>query len=70
MARARPAGGAGHRRRQRPLVFENNDRPGIMLASAVRRYLDRYGAVSASRAVVATVEDSAYEVVLDLLAAG
>ncbi|GLY14203.1 2Fe-2S iron-sulfur cluster-binding protein [Kineosporia rhizophila] len=56
--------------RQRPLVFENNDRPGIMLASAVRRYLDRYGAVSASRAVVATVEDSAYEVVLDLLAAG
>jgi sarcosine oxidase subunit alpha len=56
--------------RQRPLVFENNDRPGIMLASAVRRYLDRYGAVSASRAVVATVEDSAYRVVLDLVAAG
>ncbi len=56
--------------RQRPLVFENNDRPGIMLVSAVRRYLDRYGAVSASRAVVATVEDSAYQAVLDLVAAG
>ena len=56
--------------RQRPLVFENNDRPGIMLASAVRKYLDRYRAVSASRVVVATVEDSAYEVALDLVQAG
>lgn len=56
--------------RQRPLVFENNDRPGIMLAAAVRTYLNRFGAFSASRAVVATVEDSAYRTALDLAAAG
>ncbi|MBT0767379.1 (2Fe-2S)-binding protein [Kineosporia sp. J2-2] len=56
--------------RQRPLVFANNDLPGIMLASAVRTYLNRFGAVSATRAVVATIDDSAYPVVLDLLAAG
>src|SRR5699024_11423003 len=27
---------------ERPLVFKNNDRPGVMLASAVRTYLNRY----------------------------
>lgn len=56
--------------RERPLVFENNDRPGIMLASAVRTYLNRYAAVPGNRAVVATTDDSAYQVTLDLLAAG
>jgi sarcosine oxidase subunit alpha len=56
--------------RERPLVFENNDRPGIMLASAVRTYLNRYAAAPGRRAVVATTDDSAYQVALDLLAAG
>ena len=28
---------------ERPVAFENNDRPGIMMASAVRTYLNRYG---------------------------
>ena len=56
--------------RERPLVFENNDRPGIMLASAVRSYLNRYAAVPGERAVVAATDDSAYQVALDLLAAG
>lgn len=31
---------------ERPLVFPNNDRPGIMLASAVRHYLKRYAALA------------------------
>ena len=35
---------------ERPLVFPGNDRPGVMLASAVRRYLAEYG-VRAGRRV-------------------
>ena len=27
---------------ERPLVFSNNDRPGVMLASALRTYVNRY----------------------------
>ena len=37
---------------ERPLVFPGNDRPGIMLAGAARTYLNRYGAVPGTRAVV------------------
>jgi len=55
---------------ERPLVFADNDRPGIMLASAVRSYLNRYGVVPGSRAVVFTTNDSAYETVRDLASAG
>ncbi|MDQ6752225.1 MAG: 2Fe-2S iron-sulfur cluster-binding protein, partial [Actinomycetota bacterium] len=55
---------------ERPLVFENNDRPGIMLASAVRSYLNRYAVAAGSRVVVSTTNDSAYALVQDLVAAG
>ncbi|WP_372698411.1 sarcosine oxidase subunit alpha family protein [Arthrobacter sp. JSM 101049] len=55
---------------ERPLVFANNDRPGVMLASAVRSYLNRYGVAAGSRVVVATTNDSAYATVADLTAAG
>jgi NADPH-dependent 2,4-dienoyl-CoA reductase/sulfur reductase-like enzyme len=34
---------------ERPMAFENNDRPGIMMASAVRTYLNRYGVVPGKR---------------------
>ncbi|MCV9993179.1 sarcosine oxidase subunit alpha family protein [Paeniglutamicibacter sp. ZC-3] len=55
---------------ERPLVFENNDRPGIMLAAAARSYLNRYGVQVGNNIVVATTNDSAYALVEDLLAAG
>ncbi|BBJ45472.1 sarcosine oxidase subunit alpha [Streptomyces antimycoticus] len=55
---------------ERPLVFAGNDRPGVMLAGAVRSYLNRYAVVPGSRAVVGTVNDSAYDTVADLHAAG
>ncbi|MEV5772201.1 sarcosine oxidase subunit alpha family protein [Streptomyces antimycoticus] len=55
---------------ERPLVFAGNDRPGVMLAGAVRSYLNRYAVVPGSRAVVGTVNDSAYDTVADLQAAG
>jgi sarcosine oxidase subunit alpha len=55
---------------ERPLVFAGNDRPGVMLAGAVRSYLNRYAVAAGSRVVVATTNDSAYDTAADLLAAG
>ncbi|MFE0254735.1 sarcosine oxidase subunit alpha family protein [Streptomyces sp. NPDC059010] len=55
---------------ERPLVFAGNDRPGVMLAGAVRTYLNRYAVAPGSRAVVSTTNDSAYDTVTDLNAAG
>jgi sarcosine oxidase subunit alpha len=55
---------------ERPLVFENNDRPGIMLASAVRSYLNRYAVAAGQRVVISTTNDSAYALAADLRAAG
>ena len=55
---------------ERPLVFPNNDRPGVLLASAVSAYLNRYGVASGSRAVVFANNDSAYQTALDLADAG
>jgi sarcosine oxidase subunit alpha len=46
---------------ERPLIFPNNDRPGIMLASAVRTYLARFAVSPGSCAVIFTNNDSAYE---------
>src|SRR4029077_3435404 len=55
---------------ERPLVFGNNDRPGVMLASAVRTYLNRYAISPGQRAVVVTDNDSAYRTAFDLAAKG
>ena len=55
---------------ERPLVFSNNDRPGIMLASGVSEYINRYAVLPGSRAVVFTNNDSAYQTAYDLLEAG
>ena len=51
---------------ERPLVFANNDRPGIMLAGAARAYVNRFAVLPGSRAVVATDNDSAYGAAMDL----
>ena len=55
---------------ERPLVFEGNDRPGVMLADAVRTYLNRYAVRAGDYVVVATTNDSVYDLVGDLVAAG
>jgi sarcosine oxidase subunit alpha len=55
---------------ERPLVFPDNDRPGIMLADSARALATRYGVRPGARVVVATVHDSAYRAALDLAAAG
>jgi sarcosine oxidase subunit alpha len=55
---------------ERPLLFADNDRPGVMLAGAARDYLLRYGVKVGNHVVVATACDSAYLAALDLAAAG
>ena len=55
---------------ERPLVFPGNDRPGIMLAGAVRTYLHRYGVLPGRRAVVVTAHDDAYRTAHALREAG
>jgi methylglutamate dehydrogenase subunit C len=55
---------------ERPLVFTNNDRPGVLLASAVRTYLHRFAVAPTGRAVIATNNDSAYRTAIDLAVAG
>jgi len=55
---------------ERPLTFCNNDRPGVMLASAVSTYLRRYAVRPGESAVVFTNNDTAYRTALDLNEAG
>ncbi len=52
---------------ERPLVFSNNDRPGVMLASAVSSYLMRYGVTCGRRILIFTNNDSAYRTALQLI---
>ena len=55
---------------EQPLVFANNDRPGVMLASAAQQYCRRYGVAAGRRIVIAANNDSAYEVAATLSDAG
>ncbi|WP_250509769.1 sarcosine oxidase subunit alpha family protein [Caballeronia sp. GACF4] len=55
---------------ERPIVFGNNDLPGVMMASAISTYLHRYAVLPGRRAVVFTNNDDAYQCALDLKAAG
>ena len=55
---------------ERPLLFANNDRPGVMLASAARAYVNAYAVRPGSRAVLFTNNDGAYKTALDLKSAG
>ncbi len=53
-----------------PMVFRNNDLPGIMLGSAAQRLIHLYGVRPGARAVVATANDDGYGVALDLTDCG
>ncbi|MEZ5926059.1 MAG: sarcosine oxidase subunit alpha family protein [Hyphomicrobiaceae bacterium] len=55
---------------ERPLVFNNNDRPGVMLASAARTYVSRYAVKPGTRAIIVTNNDTAYRAAGDLARAG
>ncbi len=55
---------------ERPIVFGNNDLPGVMLASAARTYANRHAVAPGKRVVVFTNNDTAYAAARDLRAAG
>ena len=45
---------------ERPLAFGNNDRPGIMMASAVRAYVNRWGVLPGKKTAVFTNNDDGW----------
>jgi glycine cleavage system aminomethyltransferase T/NADPH-dependent 2,4-dienoyl-CoA reductase/sulfur reductase-like enzyme len=45
---------------ERPLTFAENDRPGVMLASAVRHFIRRHAVLPGRRVVISTNNDDAY----------
>ena len=51
---------------ERPLIFNNNDRPGVMLANSVKKYIDFYGVRCGNKNVIFTNNDSAYETAISL----
>ncbi len=55
---------------ERHMVFADNDRPGVMLASAARTYLNHYGVAVGRNVGVYTANDSAYAAAIDLRKAG
>ncbi len=55
---------------ERPVVFADNDRPGIMLANGARTFLHRFGVMVGEHGVVFTTNDSAYPAAFDLHDAG
>ncbi len=55
---------------ERPLVFADNDRPGVMLANAVRTYLNRYGVLAGKNIAITTNNDSVYTLAVEASAAG
>ncbi len=55
---------------ERPLVFGGNDRPGVMLAGAVRSYLNRYAVAPGRRLVLVTSGDDGWRTVADCLRLG
>jgi sarcosine oxidase subunit alpha len=85
-APARPGGGGALRERlwkiraraviaaagafERPMIFPNNDLPGVMLAGAADKYAHAFGVACGQRVVIAANSDSAYGVAESLRAAG
>jgi methylglutamate dehydrogenase subunit C len=45
---------------ERPMVFAGNDRPGVMLASAVRSYLNRFAVAPGNRVAIFTNNDDGW----------
>ncbi|MDQ0511625.1 sarcosine oxidase subunit alpha family protein [Ancylobacter amanitiformis] len=55
---------------ERPVVFGGNDRPGVMLAGAVRTYVNRFAVAPGRRVAVFATNDDAWRGALDIKAAG
>ena len=55
---------------ERPLVFGNNDIPGVLTASALTTYLNRYAVAVGKRVLLLTSNDHVYQGACDLARAG
>ncbi len=55
---------------ERPMIFDNNDRPGILLSSAIKRYTDFFGVACGEKIILLTNNDSAYETAISLIQKG
>jgi len=55
---------------ERPMIFDNNDRPGILLSSAIKRYIDFFGVACGEKNILFTNNDSAYETAISLVQKG
>jgi sarcosine oxidase subunit alpha len=55
---------------ERPMIFPNNDLPGVMLAGAADKYAHAFGVACGQRVVIAANCDSAYATAESLRAAG
>ena len=55
---------------EQPLPFAQNDLPGVMLAGAVRAYLNCYGVVAGEQTLLYTHSDEAYRTAFDLARVG
>lgn len=56
--------------RERPLIFPDNDRPGVMLATAARALLRRHAVAPGARILIATSGDEGYRAAMDFRDAG
>ena len=55
---------------ERIIAFNGNDRPGVMTASAVRTYLNRFGTAPGNQPAIFTTTDDGWRTIADLSAAG
>ncbi|MGQ3674592.1 sarcosine oxidase subunit alpha family protein [Xanthobacter sp. TB0139] len=55
---------------ERPLVFSGNDRPGVMMASAVRSYANRFGVLAGKQVTIFTNNDNGWRTAFDMVQAG
>ncbi|MDK1081308.1 MAG: 2Fe-2S iron-sulfur cluster-binding protein [Anaerolineae bacterium] len=55
---------------EQPLVFGNNDLPGVMLASGVARFIHMYGVLPGSRVMIVTANEDGWQVAADLITVG
>ncbi len=55
---------------ERPIAFENNDRPGVMMAGAVRAYANRWAVTPHQQVAIFTNNDDGHRTAADLIAKG
>ena len=55
---------------ERTLTSDDNDKPGVMLAGAVRKFVERYGVTPGQKIAIVTNNDDAYKTAMALINAG